>query len=318
MKIKPILSLLLLTSLSSCTQNNFVLNGKIFCFDTMVDISLYEGEEKDLNYIKDIFTYYDKVSDNYLSRDIANVFTINNTNEEVQVGEQLYNLLKTSIEATNTYSRYFNPLCGSLAKKWKFALNNQQILDEIEINNELEKMNNTTILFKDNYVVQRVGEAEIDLGAIVKGYANDLVYDYLNLLNYKSYLINNGSSSILLGEKKSDDGYFSVGINDLNRAYLKLKNCFISTSSKSVQGVKINNVTYSHIINPLTGMALNENDAVIVVSDVGFVGDILSTSLMMNSVEEIKTIEMANDVKTIVIRNNQIVYKNENLEVYYR
>ena len=38
--------------------------------------------------------------------------------------------------------------------------------------------------------------------------------------------------------------------------------------------------------------------------------------MMMNTVEEIKEIEIAHNIKTIVIRDNSIVYKNDGIEVY--
>ena len=178
-------------------------------------------------------------------------------------------------------------------------------------------MNSSQVLFKDNNVIQKIGDAEIDLGGIAKGYALDKAYEYLKEKEIKNYLINAGNSSILLGEKNTDDGYFTVGLNDIENAYLKLKDCVISTSSKSVQGVKIGDITYSHIINPVDGSAINENDAVIVISDKGYLGDALSTSMMMNSIDEIKAIEQIQNVKTIVIKNNNIIYKNADIEVLY-
>ena len=113
------------------------------------------------------------------------------------------------------------------------------------------------------------------------------------------------------------DGLFSIGLKDVKNAYLKLKNCFVSTSSISEQGVTIDGVKYSHIINPVTGSAINTNDAVVVITDDGYLGDALSTSMMMNSVEEIKNIENEQNVKAIVINDGKITYKNNDIEVYY-
>ena len=130
--------------------------------------------------------------------------------------------------------------------------------------------------------------------------------------------MNAGNSSILLGEKPSDDGYYLIGLNDLDGARIKAKNCFISTSSTSVQGKTINGVTYSHIITPETGSAINEHDAVIVVSEEGWLGDVLSTSMMCDSISQIQAIEKARKVKTIVIRNNKIEYSHPDIEVLYK
>ena len=196
------------------------------------------------------------------------------------------------------------------------------MLSEITIASELSKMNSTSLVFKENNVVQRVGEATIDLGGIAKGYALDKVQEYLASQNEKHYLVNAGYSSILLGEKDTDNGYFTVGIDSriIPNSYLKLKNCFVSTSSITEQGVKISEEgpTYSHIINPVTGSAINKHDAVIVVSSKGYIGDVLSTSMMNNEIDEIKAIEASQNVKCIVIDNKEVTYINIELEVLHR
>ena len=316
MNHKIIMPFIAVLSLTSCSKNEMVTD-RFFCFDTYVEIRLYNNDENAVKELKNIFTLYDKLSDNYQRRDLTNIYSINQTNSEELVDENLYKLLETSIDVRNKGATYFNPLCGSLAKKWKNALNNQQILDELTINQELEKMNNSSINLSGSNYIQRDGEAEIDLGGIVKGYVLDEAKEYLDGLNYKQYIINAGNSSILLGEKNTKDGLFNIKINDIENGYLKLKDCVVSTSSKSVQGVTINGVTYSHIINPINGSAINENDAVIVISDCGYYGDAMSTSMMMNTIDEIKDLEIKHNIKTIVIKNGNIAYKNDEIEVYH-
>ena len=329
MKNKLLFPLLFTISLTSCSQSSNALASKVFCFDTMMEIKLYEGSKEDLSYIEDIFNSLDKLTDNYQPRGIPNIYSINQTNEDIYIDGYLYDLLKLSFDFQNDVTNYFNPLCGSLSKKWKESLKNLQILDENTKNAELEKMKNSSLEFKgkpltankrwysNQGIVQRLGDAEIDLGGIAKGYALDKAYEYLSDKDIKNYLINGGKSSILLGEKKTKDGLFNVGISDINKAFLKLKNCFVSTSGLSTQGVKIDGITYSHIINPIDGSAINKYDAVIVISDKGYFGDALSTSLMLCDIDEIKAIENEHLVKTIVIDDGKIVYKHKDIEVYY-
>jgi len=315
MKLKSLLSTLLIIPLISCSQASG-LESKVFCFDTAIDIRLFEGEKQNLTDIENIFSYYDKISDNYKQRDANNVYLVNNTNDDVLVDETLYSMLQKSF-ALKEEIRYFNPLCGSLAKKWKESLKSLQILDEATIQSELNKMNNSSVLFKDNNLIQRLGGAEIDLGAVAKGFALDEVKKYLDSKSFSKYLINSGYSSILLGQKQSDDGLFFVGLSDIDNAYLKLSNCFVSTSGVSTQGVKIDDQIYSHIVNPYTGSAINNYDTVIVVSSSGYLGDAISTSFMLSSIDEIKQVEQTQNVKAIAIKDKNIVYKNESLEVYY-
>lgn len=317
MKNKCILPIFLTVLLTSCSNNAKPIESKIFCFDTYIEAKLYQGNKDNLKDIEDIINFYDKLTDNYKSRDINNVFTINNTNEEVEVDKALYDLLDSAVKMCDFEESYFNPLCGSLAKKWKDAINKKEVLAQEIIEEELNKIINTHLVFGSDNKIQRVGEAEIDLGGIAKGYTLDKVKSYLDEKDLSQYLINGGSSSILLGEKSTRDGYFNVGLKDINNAYLKLKNCFVSTSSTSEQGAVIDGVTYSHIVNPHTGSAVSANDAVIVVSNAGMVGDMLSTSMMMNSLDEIKALETLFDVKTIVVKSGNIIYQNEALEVSY-
>ena len=317
MKARQLIPLLFIT-LTSCSQSSKPLENKIFCFDTMVHIKLYESNESKVDELGEIFKGISKLTDNYTASDKTSVYTLNHTNDEVTIDKDLYDLLKLSFDVRNEGATYYNPLCGLLSKKWKESLKNQQILDEITKNAELLKISTSSLLLKENNVVQRLGEAEIDLGGIAKGYALDKAYEYLESKGIKQYLIDAGSSSILLGEKNTKDGLFSVGLKEVPGAYLKLKNCFVSSSGISQQGVSIDGVTYSHIINPINGSAINENDAVIVISDTGYYGDAISTSMMMNTVDEIKEIEAAHNIKTIVVKNGQIIYSHKDIEVYKR
>ena len=61
-----------------------------------------------------------------------------------------------------------------------------------------------------------------------------------------------------------------------------------------------------------------ENDAVIVILNpsIGYLGDALSTSMMMNTVDEIKQIEIATNAKTIVVKDGEIVYRNPGIEFF--
>jgi len=312
---KKIIIPLLIISLTSCSKVNH-LSSKVFCFETLIDINLYEGKEDNLLDIKNEFLKLNNLTDNYHEiSDVNGIYKINQTNEEISVDNELYDLLKTAYSLKDKGASNFNILCGSLSKKWKESLEKKEILSQSVIDEELTKISSTSLLFKENNIVQRVGEAEIDLGAIAKGYALDKAKEYLVKNKISHYLINAGNSSILLGEKQSDEGLFNVGINDIPNAYFKAKNVFISTSGISEQGVEINGVTYSHIVNPNTGSVINENDSVIVITNSGYFSDAMSTSLMMNTVDEIKELEKEYNFKTIVIKDEKIIYSNKDIEV---
>ena len=64
--------------------------------------------------------------------------------------------------------------------------------------------------------------------------------------------------------------------------------------------------------------SLHDYDEVIVVSPLsqGFKGDMLSTSFMLSTIDEIKEVETKFDVCTIVIKDHEIIYRNPLIEVY--
>lgn len=312
MKFKKPLILLTIVPLSSCGGN--VLNRNIYAFDTMNSIHLYEGEEKDLDELEKIIVNYDKLCDNYNSRDVNNVYTINNTHEDVSISEDLYKLLQLSDTLTNEIE-YFNIYCGKLAKIWKEALKTSQIPAESVISEQLEIIKNTKLLFKENNIVQRVGDGEIDLGAISKGYVTCRLFDYFNSCSLKNYLVSLGDSSILLGDNGIyNHDLFDIGISTTGLS-LNLDNCFISTSGIEHQSVTIGDKTYSHIINPITGNAVPLYDLVLVIAKKGYMGDVLSTVFMLSNLESIKQLEEKYEAKAIVISKNKIVYSNPDLDV---
>ena len=142
MKAKLSLLLLPLISLVSCSSGKEI-SRKSFYFDTYTETRLYEGKESNLNDINQIFSKIDKLTDNFDERNINNIYTINKTNENVVVEPELYDILSLSFSTSLSSLNYFNPLCGSLSKKWKESLNTKQVLSETVINEELEKMTNT-------------------------------------------------------------------------------------------------------------------------------------------------------------------------------
>ena len=313
MKLKFFVLPILTISLCSCGLST-ELNRKSFYFDTYTDTRLFEGTQDNLKDITNIFRKIDKLTDNYKARDVSNVFTINNTNENVKVDKDLYEILNLSFSSDLDDLHYFNPLIGSLSKKWKNSLENHEILPQSTIDEELLKIASSSLELLSSTTVKRSGDAEIDLGAVAKGFALDKVKSYLDKKNISKYLVDCGSSSILLGEKANGEN-FKIQIANANNKYLSLKNCVISTSSMSRQAVEIDGVKYSHIVNPTNGSVINKNDVAIVISQSGYLGDILSTDFVNESVEDIKTLEKKYNVQSLIFKDNKIIYKNKSIEV---
>ena len=329
-KIIKILPLLLVASLSACDIAHQYPIDTLFCFDTVVTVKTteYSGlmygvhvQEGTCQRLKEI----DAIADAYKKRDVTCIYDLNATNEKVEINEDLYRLLKRALDAT-TFAPYFNPFIGSLSNKWKEALSKNEVLSDTVIQEELLKMKSADLVLEmpeeGKFYAQRIGDALIDVGAVAKGFALDECEAYLHRQSDPlfEYMIDAGNSSILLGKNRGG-GTYKVKIKDLSTpTYLYLKDCFISTSGISEQGVKIGDNTYSHIINPNDGSAINLYDSVIVIAPAegnnnGYKTDALSTSFIMSTIEEIKSFDIYSDISVIVIKDDNIVYKSESLEL---
>ena len=330
-KVSKLLPLALVVLLSSCSSSGVKIPQKtLFLFDTTVSISSPTASEEDYIELTKILKKYDAVSDAYKERDVINVYSWSHTEEKIYFGEEegrapieLFKLVSKSFRATWDGANYIDYRLGSLFQKWKEAEAKGQILDKSVIQEELDARNNSqyTIHTDDdpsNHYIIQGGVRSFDYGATAKGCALDACKEYLDTReDLTDYIINAGSSSILLGSstrnKNKDNPAYSIKIKELSNVSFYAHDCFVSTSGTFEQGVTINGVRYSHIINPRDGSAVTNYDTVIVISDNGTYGDAFSTSMMYNTIEEIESLEEKLGFKTIVIKDKKIIHKHKGI-----
>ena len=103
---------------------------------------------------------------------------------------------------------------------------------------------------------------KIDLNSIAKGYAVDMIYDYLNNSKYdlKNYLIEIGGE---LRSKNNSDKNWTIGIQNPQENSIihkiNLSNYSLATSGTYNNYFEKDGTKYSHIINPITGYPIEQN-----------------------------------------------------------
>ena len=313
-----LLPLLLVASLTACNSNGAYQEDVLSCFDTYVTVKTKENVIRMQARTCEIIKEIDAISDAYKKREVTSVYDLNQTNDKLEVSFYLYDLLSKAV-SYQEIAPNFNLMVGSLTNKWKESLEKEEVLSKAVIQEELTKINNSSVILEkenDKYYAQRVGEGLIDVGAIAKGYALDRCQNYLHQYSGKDhdYLINAGNSSVLVGKK------ITAKVKDLSEdTFFDIEESFISTSGISEQKTIIDGVAYSHIIDLKTGNAVSLYDTVMVIDDNGdghgALGDVLSTSLMMSNLDEIKEKEKELGFEVIVIKDDKIKYQSESLEL---
>lgn len=307
-------NLILLICLASCNTLKVQSCSPIITMSTHVDVTFYNVDDYLVHYekIKDIYHEVDRAS-NCHQDNKDSVYELN-LNRSIEASDLLYDMLITASDLTREIDSYFNIYMGKLNALWKEAINNNAVLAEDVITAELEKINNTYMEF-DGKTITLVGDGDIDLGGIAKGYATQKAKEYLDSVGVSSYLINAGQSNVVFGNKNEEvirialekpysNGYITV---------VEGTDLAIGTSSGKYQNSVVDGVRYHHIINPQTGYPENIYDNVNVISDNSTLCDIYSTAIFSMPLDIAKDFAKARDIQIILFKDDNVIYSSEGI-----
>lgn len=290
-----ILSFLSTLVISSCSSVS-IIERPFFSFSTVFNITAYNSKNEDLLKGEALINKYNKLFDAFNSyTNLNNIYTINNTNEEVVIDIELFEALKICDEYYRKTKGYFNPYLGELSFTYKDAFNKYnedkilKLPDNNYINQCLQNIDEFELIFNiEKNSVQRKGKSKIDLGAFGKGYAISKVKDIFTTLEVSNYFINGGNSSTYFTTKVGDKP-FTASLKYLKNKCIEIKNSSLGVSSIFEQHIVVNGINYSHIINPFTGKNETYYDFAIVKHEDPTLTDVFSTVLML--IEDQKVIE---------------------------
>jgi len=318
---KIFLSFILITSvmmLSACTKPGSMFSISFFDYmDTYISINVYAADQKEADdyklVIEDIYKTYHELSTNYepLSENsefMENIYSINQKNNQlIEIDEELYRLIEKAEEIRVLTDGYFDISIGEVVNVWKeLLLENENgflfseipndiftaVLAEIELIDLEEDVIELTTSNDRFYIQVKSSHAQLDLGAISKGYATQLVLDYIQELDIKYYSISAGSSSIAVGQNQArEGGIYNVslanpvktGSTDRTYGMIYVKDTGVTTSGDYEQYATHQNLRYHHIVSPKTKLPMQYYHTVTVLGDDLALLDALSTALFSMS-----------------------------------
>jgi thiamine biosynthesis lipoprotein len=257
---------------------------------------------------------YDELADDFAkSTKYDNVKTLNDNRKIENARVELIELINESMMLCEKTNGYFNPLIGRLSHLWKDSIqsDNPYLLNDELIKSELKIMNESQIIIEEDTISIK-GDANVDLGAIAKGYATNKAKEYLESVNVKSYIINAGASSVTLGDKGDDE--FNIGLSKPLESGLIKKvrksNISIGTSSYKHQHKIVDDYVIHHLLNPFTGYPSNNYTNVNVMCDNATLCDAYSTAIFSMSVEEAIKFAEDNNID-VLLYDKEILYESE-------
>ena len=272
-------------------------------FDTVITVMAFcenEDEFKEIESLaKESFKEYHQLFDIYNDYDgIANVKTVNDNAgaAPVKVSKEIIDLIKLGKELYDESSGNVNIAFGSVLKIWHEAREAAEDdpgkayvpeIEELKAAAQHCDINDVVIDESESTVYLSDPEMSLDVGAIAKGLAAELVADKLKAQGFDCFLITAGTSSIkAVGKKPDGSSWTSAVETDPDYDLLQISDHSITTSGIYQRYYSVNGKMYHHIINKDTLMPEQNFMSVTLITDDCGYGDGLATAIFNMSLEE--------------------------------
>lgn len=223
----------------------------------------YTEEESLKSEIQGIFARLDAQVSNWNPDSWINKFNSSPSGIPVAAPDYAFELLKLAIDLAEKSDGLIDPTLSPLIDLWGFGTKKGNVIpDEPLIKRALAKAgyHKLAINTDEKSVLKTQKELQLNLSSIAKGFAVDLVSNYLSKNKINNYIINVGGEVAARG-KKINNEYWTVGIvspdsshpmRGRNKKYQLINQC-LATSGHNQKNFKIGEKVYSHILNPKTG-----------------------------------------------------------------
>lgn len=205
----------------------------------------------------------------------------------------LTNAIKQCSEISALSGGVFDVTVGGVSQLWSIGEENERIPTDKEIKTELKNVGYSKIKFGKNQL-RLSDNVKIDLGAVGKGMACDMVKAYLDGSDMQGAIISVGGSILAWGDynKAGDKWQIAVAHPRLEGEYLGVLSVdegFVSTSGDYERYFEKDGKRYHHILDATTGYpAETDIVSVTVVCDSGLISDALSTACFILGEEDSK------------------------------
>lgn len=310
-------------------------------FDTVTTITGYakDGDEfNDIVYeISELLCEYHELFDIYNRyAGVENLYTVNKlydgAHKTVKVDRKIIDMLLYAKEMYAKTNGKMNIAMGSVLSIWhdyrtagidnpvKAELPPMEMLLDAREHTDIENL----IIDKENSTVYLADpQMTLDVGAIAKGYAVEMIAQYLEKKGVENFVLNVGGNIRTIG-KRADGKFWYAGIEnpglDIDAsyiAYLGLGGESIVTSGSYQRFYFVNGKTYHHIIDGDTLMPAEYFVAVSIVCQNSADGDGLSTALFCMPLEEGKAfVESLDGVEAMWTFSDGTTVKSSGFHIY--
>ena len=295
---------------SSCRQQKQKFSEYSFdYFDTVTTITGYADSQEDFDAVADeilsLLEEYHKMFTIYHRYEgMENLCTINELvdgeHRTATVDRRIIDMLLYAKQAYELTGGKVNVAMGSVLsiwheyredgmdEPWNAQLPPMEQLQEAAQHTDIEK-----VLIDEQACTVTLADPQmrLDVGAIAKGYAVEMIAQHMEQKGIDGYVINVGGNVRTLGAKPDGSGW-TVGVENPDvsdegyLAYLQLSGKSLITSGSYQRYYVVAGKRYHHIIDSATLMPADYFTSVSIVCDSSADGDALSTALFCMTYQE--------------------------------
>lgn len=270
--------------LLSCTHEEVIKESRI-AMGTAATLTFYD--KSDAKAADDAFSLLYEIENKISFHESSSYISKINDNagiSPIYVPDDVYALIKKSIDLAEKTDYYFNPLMGAITSLWNIGSENARVPDKAEIEDAIALLSIDDIVLDDaSHTVYLMKKGmKLDLGGVGKGYASECLKKLFQDRGIDRALINLGGNVYALGEKK-DGSRFRIGIqNPEGGQYLtvvELQNECAVTSGAYERYSIIDGVKYHHIFASDGYPSDSDLLSATIISSDSMVADALSTAV---------------------------------------
>lgn len=227
-----------------------------------------------------------------------------NRNEDFVTDSLFQNVFNRSVQISEETNGAFDITIAPLANAWGFGFKKGEWPNEQMIDSLLNLVDYRAVTLEDGKVVKQDPRIMISCSAIAKGYATDVLAQFLQRKGIENYMVDIGGELTLKGvnpkheswrigiNKPIDD---SLSVNQELQLVLQLTNRGVATSGNYRNFYYKDGKKYAHTIDPRTGYPVQHTilSATVVAQDC-MTADALATAFMVMGQEEAEAFANAN------------------------
>jgi len=309
----PIIALFLFSFFTVCSQTRFEYGHQQM--GTQIRLIFYTSNKRKADSVANLaFNRIDnlnnKLSDYKQNSELNKL--CRQTNEDVVVSNDLYRILNESVRISEDTNGAFDVTAGPLIQLWRKTRKTSTLPTTSDLVEAKQNVGHKHIKFpKKNVVLLNANAMQLDLGGIGKGFTADEVIKVLGLNDITSALVDLGGDIRVSNPPPGKEHWvlaFSY-YNEEGKEVIKkigLKDAAVATSGDMYQYVEIDGKKYSHIINPKTGMALNNNIQVTTIAKNATLADAYASALSVMGITKAKLFLKNNtDLNVFMVEQNE-------------